>query len=92
MIDQSLNFVGSSAIQPNFTLSEAMHEMNPGYGFPAVTMNLDLESLDEVADQYDDAPADVEFGTVSLDDSHLMLTSPVVYGLSLEDKLWRAYY
>lgn len=66
--------------------------MNPNFPLPKVTKSLDFELIKKSSALYSDTPADKDKKEISLNETQLTFTSPVVYGFSLSDKRWRKLF
>lgn len=62
--------------------------MDPNFPLPNVTKSLDFELIQKSSAIYSDTPANKDGKEVSLNETQLTFTSPVVYGFSLADKRW----
>ncbi|KAH7100152.1 P-loop containing nucleoside triphosphate hydrolase protein [Auriculariales sp. MPI-PUGE-AT-0066] len=69
----------------------SFRQVNPNYDLPTIRNsgngNNNSDSDDSDAESTDDGSVQEEFGD-ALTDTQLLLTSPIVYGFSLSDKLW----
>lgn len=66
-----------------------MEEVNPNIPLPKVTKSLDFELIKKNSALYSDTLANKDGREISLNETQLTFTSPVVYGFSLADKRWR---
>lgn len=100
-LEYAISFFASRTSNPRFT--ETFQQTLPNYEFPVVNKTLSGDDIDKhqcvfdkpvVRDEEGDVPvasrSESAVLTDQLAEDDLALTSPIVYGFSLADKLWRA--
>lgn len=71
------------------TIPETFSQMNPNYELPEVNKSMDGSSFEKLKTNFNNKVKKPEDRTnTELDDDYALLSSPVLYGFSLSDKLW----
>lgn len=69
-------------------ITETFIEINPNYNLPNVIKTLDDVDIEKHKTSYGKAEETDDPSISIVSDEHLLLTSPILYGFSLADKLW----
>lgn len=69
-------------------ITETFIESNPNYNLPNVIKTLDDVDIEKHKTSYGKAEESGDPSITIVSDEHLLLTSPILYGFSLADKLW----